>query len=102
MTGVFFAFVAHYRLEVRPCNPYLGNEKDSVKNAVGPLRRNLMMPPIRAESYGQLSHLLLEWCGGFARNSYCSGSLDVPVAKMSGEERITLMLLPSTASDPAC
>ena len=27
LTGVFSAFVAHYRLEVRFCNPYSGNEK---------------------------------------------------------------------------
>ena len=60
LTGVFSAFVAHYRLEVRFCNPYSGNEKGSVENAVGFLRRNLMVPPMRAESYGQLSRLLLE------------------------------------------
>ena len=35
LTGVFSAFVAHYRLEVRFCNPYSGNEKGSVENAVG-------------------------------------------------------------------
>lgn len=29
LTGVFSAFVAHYRLEVRFCNPYSGNEKGS-------------------------------------------------------------------------
>ena len=50
LTGVFSAFVAHYRLEVRFCNPYSGNEKGSVENAVGFLRRNLMVPPMRAES----------------------------------------------------
>jgi len=38
LTGVFSAFVAHYRLEVRFCNPYSGNEKGSVENAVGFLR----------------------------------------------------------------
>ena len=71
LTGVFSAFVAHYRLEVRFCNPYSGNEKGSVENAVGFLRRNLMVPPMRAESYGQLSRLLLERCDGLARDSYC-------------------------------
>ena len=69
LTGVFSAFVAHYRLEVRFCNPYSGNEKGSVENAVGFLRRNLMVPPMRAESYGQLSRLLLERCDGLARDS---------------------------------
>ena len=100
MTGVFSAFVAHYRLEVRFCNPYSGNEKGSVENAVGFLRRNLMVPPMRAESYGQLSRLLLERCDGLARDSYCPRLLDVPVAEVFDEERAALMPLPSTAFDP--
>ena len=87
LTGVFSAFVAHYRLEVRFCNPYSGNEKGSVENAVGFLRRNLMVPPMRAESYGQLSRLLLERCDGLARDSYCPRLLDVPVAEVFDEER---------------
>ena len=87
LTGVFSAFVAHYRLEVRFCNPYSGNEKGSVENAVGFLRRNLMVPPMRAESYGQLSRLLLERCDGLARDSYCPRLPDVPVAEVFDEER---------------
>ena len=100
LTGVFSAFVAHYRLEVRFCNPYSGNEKGSVENAVGFLRRNLMVPPMRAESYGQLSRLLLERCDGLARDSYCPRLPDVPVAEVFDEERAALMPLPSTAFDP--
>ena len=87
LTGVFSAFVAHYRLEVRFCNPYSGNEKGSVENAVGFLRRNLMVPPMRAESYGQLSRLLLERCDRLARDSYCPRLPDVPVAEVFDEER---------------
>ncbi len=101
LTGVFSAFVAHYRLEVRFCNPYSGNEKGSVENAVGFLRRNLMVPPMRAESYGQLSRLLLERCDGLARDSYCPRLPDVPVAEVFDEERAALMPLPSTAFDPS-
>ena len=93
LTGVFSAFVAHYRLEVRFCNPYSGNEKGSVENAVGFLRRNLMVPPMRAESYGQLSRLLLERCDGLARDSYCPRLPDVPVAEVFDEERAALMCL---------
>ena len=100
LTGVFSAFVAHYRLEVRFCNPYSGNEKGSVENAVGFLRRNLMVPPMRAESYGQLSRLLLERCDGLARDSYCPRLPGVPVAEVFDEERAALMPLPSTAFDP--
>lgn len=41
---VFAMFCDHYRLETRFCNPYSGNERGSVENAVGFLRRNLMVP----------------------------------------------------------
>lgn len=100
LTGVFSAFVAHYRLEVRFCNPYSGNEKGSVENAVGFLRRNLMVPPMRAESYGQLSRFMLERCDGLAASSYCPRLPDVPVTEVFDEEKAALMPLPSTAFDP--
>ncbi|MFQ6188564.1 IS21-like element ISBlo1 family transposase, partial [Bifidobacterium longum] len=100
LTGVFSAFVAHYRLEVRFCNPYSGNEKGSVENAVGFLRRNLMVPPMHAESYGQLSRFMLERCDGLAASSYCPRLPGVPVAEVFDEERAALMPLPSTAFDP--
>ncbi|MFQ9789920.1 MAG: IS21 family transposase [Bifidobacterium bifidum] len=64
------------------------------------LRRNLMVPPMRAESYGQLSRLLLERCDGLARDSYCPRLPGVPVAEVFDEERAALMPLPSTAFDP--
>ncbi len=83
----------------RFCDPYSGYEKGSVENAVGFLRRNLMVPPMRAESYGQSSRLLLERCDGLA-DSYCPRLLDVPVAEVFDEERAALMPLPSTAFDP--
>ena len=35
LTGVFSAFVAHYRLEVRFCNPYSGNEKAAWRTRSG-------------------------------------------------------------------
>ena len=43
--AVFDAFLAHHRINARFCNPYSGWEKGSVENAVGFLRRNLMVPP---------------------------------------------------------
>lgn len=41
---LFARFRAHARFEAIFCNPYSGNEKGSVENAVGYLRRNLMVP----------------------------------------------------------
>ena len=41
---LFSRFRTHLGFESRFCNPYSGNEKGSVENAVGYLRRNLMVP----------------------------------------------------------
>ncbi|OZG58148.1 integrase [Bifidobacterium lemurum] len=62
LSRVFEAFVSHHRLDVRFCNPYSGNEKGSVENAVGFLRRNLMVPPMAAETHEQLTRLMLAKC----------------------------------------
>ena len=60
----------HYRLEVRFCNPYSGNEKGSVENAVGFLRRNIMVPMLNAESHGQLTRYMLERCDAMAKETH--------------------------------
>ena len=59
-----------------------------------------MVPPMHAESHGQLSRLMLERCDALAASSYCPRLLDVPVAEVFGEERASLMPLPSTVFDP--
>ncbi|PST46876.1 IS21 family transposase [Bifidobacterium callitrichos] len=100
LTGVFESFVAHHRLEARFCNPYSGHEKGSVENAVGFLRRNIMVPPMRAESYEQLSRLMLERCDELAASSYCPRLMDVPVAQVFAEDRAALAPLPSMGFDP--
>ena len=41
---LFTRFRTHLGFQSRFCNPYSGNEKGSVENAVGYLRRNLMVP----------------------------------------------------------
>ena len=51
---LFSQFRAHYRCESRYCNPYSGNEKGSVENAVGFLRRNLLVPVPVADSLDEL------------------------------------------------
>lgn len=48
-TRLFSLFCAHYGFETRFCNPYSGWEKGSTENAVGFLRRNLMVPTPSAE-----------------------------------------------------
>ncbi|WP_216382777.1 IS21 family transposase [Arcanobacterium phocae] len=62
MTRVFEAFATHYGFEVTFTNPYSGHEKGSVENAVGFIRRNLMVPMPRARDLDELSGILLDWC----------------------------------------
>lgn len=69
LTHVFASFASHHRMEVRFCNPYSGNEKGNVENAVGFLRRNLMVPKPAAESFEQLTRLLLERCEAMSLTS---------------------------------
>lgn len=58
----FSQFRAHYRFESRYCNPYSGNEKGSVENAVGFLRRNLLVPVPAFGALPELNAFLAEGC----------------------------------------
>ena len=61
---LFSQFRARYRCESRYCNPYSGNEKGSVENAVGFLRRNLLVPVPVADSLDELNARRSEERGG--------------------------------------
>ena len=74
-------FVKHYRIEVRFCNPGAGNEKGSVENAVGFLRRNVMIPLPDAESYAQLTRFMLSRCDEIAERPHYR--LKTPVGDLS-------------------
>lgn len=67
MTGVYETFAAHYGIETRFCNPYSGHEKGSVENAVGFVRRNLMVPIPSAEGWEALSDAWLCLCSMFLK-----------------------------------
>lgn len=60
----FSQFRDHYRFESRYCNPYSGNEKGSVENAVGFLRRDLLVPVPSFGSMAELNRRLAEGCAG--------------------------------------
>lgn len=100
LTKVFDAFLSRHRIEARFCNPYSGNEKGSVENAVGFLRRNLMVPPLEAESHEQLTRVMLERCDGLARARRHHRSADTSIMECFDEDRKALMPLPSTRFDP--
>lgn len=59
---LFSQFRAHNRFESRYCNPYSGNEKGSVENAVGFLRRNLLVPVPAFGTLPELNAFLAEGC----------------------------------------
>lgn len=59
---VFQAFRLHYGFKARFTNPYAGHEKGSVENAVGFLRRNLLVPVPHVESLAGLTKFLLAQC----------------------------------------
>ena len=99
LTHVFAAFVSHHRMEVRFCNPYSGNEKGNVENAVGFLRRNLMVPKPAAESFEQLTRLLLERCEAMSLTSSSPKDPASSVADRFETDRDALMPLPSHAFD---
>lgn len=96
---VFQRFIAHHRIEVRFCNPGAGNEKGSVENAVGFLRRNVMVPLPNAESYAQLTRFMLSRCDRIAADPhYRKGN---PVRDLFGREREAMAPMPGTRFD-AC
>ena len=63
-TKLFTAFRLHYRFTAEFTNPYSGNEKGSVENAVGFIRRNLLVPVPHVETFTGLSDYLLAGCDG--------------------------------------
>ena len=68
---LFSQFRAHYRFESRYCNPYSGNEKGSVENAVGFLRRNLLVPVPTFGTLGELNSFLAGGCARINASSRC-------------------------------
>ena len=89
---VFAMFCDHYRLETRFRNPYSGNEKGSVENAAGFLRRNLMAPKPNAESHRPPARHLLSRCDAIAdADHYRSGR---PIRELFDEDRGEMQPLP--------
>lgn len=97
LSRVFEAFISHYRPDARFCNPYSGWEKGSVENAVGFLRRNLMVPPMEAETHEQLTRLMLAKCDELGKSIHYR-TLD-PIDMMFADDVKSLCPLPSRRFD---
>ena len=99
VVDVFRRFVEHYRVEAGFRNPASGWEKGNVENAVGFLRRNLMVPMPNAESYRKLTSWTLPRCDGIAGNTHYRK--DVPISDLFAGEKTRMPPLPRVPYD-AC
>ncbi len=95
---LFAAFKLHYRCSARYCNPYSGHEKGSVENAVGFLRRNLMVPEPQTATLAGLNELLLARCDQLAARDHYRKA--VPIGELFTQDQAAFMALPGVGFDP--
>ena len=94
---LFGLFRAHFRVSSRYCNPYSGNEKGSVENAVGFLRRNLLVPEPRVSTLAGLNALLRDGCDRV--NASSSARDGRPVGEARREDLAAMLALPAAPFD---
>ncbi|MGH3280563.1 MAG: IS21 family transposase [Trebonia sp.] len=94
---LFAAFKLHYRCQARYCNPYAGHEKGNVENAVGFLRRNLMVPEPDAPSLDVLNERLLAQCDDRASATHWRKA--APLGELFADDRAAGLALPSAGFD---
>ena len=94
---LFSRFRAHYRCSSRYCNPCAGHEKGSVENAVGFLRRNLLVPVPGAASLAELNARLAEGCRRVNEGSRCRDGRPTPEAM--AEDLAAMPVLPGVPFD---
>lgn len=97
-TKLFAAFKLHYRSESRYCNPYSGHEKGNVENAVGFLRRNLMVPEPEAATLAGLNDVLLARCDALATTTHYRKGL--PLGELFAQDVAASLELPGVGFDP--
>ena len=96
-SDLFSRFRAHYRCSSRYCNPYSGNEKGSVENAVGFLRRNLLVPEPLVASLEELNASLRSGCDRLNASSLARDGRPVPEAM--AEDLAAMLALPGIGLD---
>ncbi len=95
---LFNAFKLHYRTQARYCNPNSGNEKGNVENAVGFLRRNLMVPEPGAATLAGLNEVLLARCQNLATATHWRKHLTI--GELFAGDVAACMALPGIGFDP--
>lgn len=92
-------FRAHYRCSSRYCNPYSGHEKGSVENAVGFLRRNLLVPVPEAPSLAEPDAGLAAGCARINADPSSRCRDGRPVSEAMAEDLAAMAALPATPFD---
>lgn len=95
---LFGAFRLHYRCTARYCNPDSGHEKGNVENAVGFLRRNLMVPEPQAACLPGLNQALLARCDELAQQDHWRKGR--PINELFAADLAACMELPGIGFDP--
>jgi transposase len=97
LTDGFTRFMLHFRFQSSFCNPSKGNEKGSVENKVGYLRRNMCVP---LPEFGNLEEfnreLLLRCDEDMEREHYLLGKT---IRELWDEDKAALLNLPETRYD---
>lgn len=96
-SALFSQFRAHYGCRSTYCNPYSGNEKGSVENAVGFPGRNLMSPPPAAPSLAVLASSLFAGCDRLLGEEHYRAH--VVISEVFAEDRHALSALPGVGFD---
>ena len=96
-SSLFLAFRQHHGFEVRFCNPRSGHEKGSVENAVGFIRRNLMVPVPEALDLATLNRRLLAGCDALLDGGHYRAG--VPIRELLADDLAALLPLPGTRFD---
>lgn len=91
------AYGRHHGLGARLRDPHSGHEKGSIENAVGFLRRDLMVPVPEAIGLGSPDARLLAGCDALPDRPHCRGG--VPVRSPLAEDRAALPPLSGTRLD---
>ena len=93
-SALFRRFAAHYGLDYSFANPHSGNERGSVENEVGTLRRNLFVPVPQVWDVRAYNGRLLGACLGLSdgKPHYRRGA---PESGLFGDDRAALSPLPA-------
>lgn len=91
-TELFERCSAHYGFAYRFCNPYSGNEKGSVENKVGTVRRNLFVPVPQVWDVDAFNAKLLDRCLAMAdKPHWIKGE---PERRLFEGDRLALLGMP--------